>query len=115
MIHSIDDLWLASYLVSRGAKLAGVSVLPLASGSRLRAVFELEGVSQGAIEEYSQGDPAVQVHALRSAINELRDLMYAELEKRNNNRTGIKQMPNGKNGAGQRRRGEHENRAIRNR
>lgn len=107
----IDDLWLASYLMSQGARLAGVSILPYSSGSRMRAVFELEETSADAIRQYSEGDPPVKVHALRAALNELRDLMYAELQKRNGN--GIKQMPNG-NG-GQRRRGENESRAIRNR
>jgi hypothetical protein len=116
---AIDDLWLASYLVVTGAKLAGVSILPYSSGPRLRAVFQLDGVSQEAIESYAEGDPSVQVHALRAAINRLRDLMYCELEKRNGN-GWIKQMPNnGHNGGGrdggQRRRGEYESRAIRNR
>ena len=106
----IDDLWLASYLMSRGAKLAGILILPYNSGSRMRAAFELENVSKTAIDEYSKGDPPVAIHQLRTAMNELRDLMYAELQKRNGNGS-IKQMPNG----GKRRRGENENRAIGNR
>lgn len=105
----IDDLWLASYLVSQGAKLSGVSILPYNSGSRMRAVFELENVPAGAIEEYGNGDPDVPIHKLRTAINELRDLMYAALQKKNGNGS-IKQMPNG-----QRRRGENENRSGCNR
>lgn len=105
----IDDLWLASYLVTQGAELAGVSILPYNNGGRLRAVFELSGAYQAAIESYANGNPAVKVHALRDAINRLRDLMYAELEKRNGNGS-IKHMPNG-----QRRRGENENRAARHR
>lgn len=103
----IDDLWLASYLISQGAKLAGVSVLTYSTGLRLRAVFELENVHPDAIAAYSQGDPVAKVHQLRNAINQLRDLMYCELEKRNGS---IKAMPNG-----QRRRRENENRSIRNR
>ncbi len=106
----IDDLWLASYLISKGAKLAGVSILPYNSGSRLRAVFELNAVPEQAIERYSCGDPLVKIHSLRTAINELRDLMYGELEKRNGNGS-IKAMPNGR----ARRRGENENRSIRHR
>jgi hypothetical protein len=104
MIHSIDDLWLASYLISQGAKLAGVCILPYNNGSRMRAVFELENVPTSAIEDYSNGDPLAKVHQLRTAINELRDLMYTELSKRNGNGS-IKAMPNG----GNRRRGENEN------
>jgi len=103
----IDDLWLASYLVSQGAKLAGVSILPYNSGSRMRAVFELTAVPADAIGDYSNGDPLVQIHQLRTAINELRDRMYEELQKRNGNGS-IKAMPNG---GGQRRRGEYENRS----
>ena len=103
----IDDLWLASYLVSQGAKLAGVSILPYSNGSRMRAVFELMHVPTDAIGNYSNGDPLVNIHQLRTAINELRDLMYAELAKRNGNGS-IKQMPNG---GGKRRRGEYENRS----
>jgi len=114
MVHSIDDLWLASYLISQGARLGRVQVLPSCYGPRLRAVFELTGIPDEAIDNYANGDPAVKVHALRAALNELRDLMYAELAKRNGN--AIKQMPNGANGnGGQRRRGENENRARCNR
>jgi hypothetical protein len=117
-VLAIDDLWLASYLVVSGARLSGVAILPYNSGSsRLRAVFQLDGVPEDAIDSYSNGDPSVGIHALRGAINRLRDLMYAELEKRNGN-GGIKSMPNGGNGQrsdGQRRRGEYENRAVRNR
>lgn len=109
----IDDLWLASYLVTQGAEIAGVSILPYNSGPRMRAVFELHGVHAAAISSYANGNPAVEVHALRIAINRLRDLMYAELEKRNGNGS-IKHMPNG-GSAGQRRRGENENRATRHR
>jgi hypothetical protein len=104
-VIQIDDLWLGSYLISRGARLAGVSILPYNSGSRMRAVFELTNVPETAIEEYSNGDPPVAIHQLRTAMNRLRDLMYAELEKRNGNGS-IKAMPNG-----QRRRGENENRS----
>lgn len=114
----IDDLWLASYLIAEGATLAGCKILPYGSGSRMRAVFELNGVSQENIERYSSGDPLIKIHSLRTAINELRDLMYAELKKRNGNGS-IKQMPNG---GGQRpkvRRGgrarENENRSERHR
>ena len=107
----IDDLWLASYLMSQGARLAGVSILPYASGSRMRAVFELENVSKTAIDDYSNGDPLAKVQELRTAMNQLRDLMYAELEKRNGNGS-IKQMPNHNNGE-KRRRGENENRSER--
>ena len=108
----IDDLWLGSYLISQGARLAGVSILPYNSGSRMRAVFELSNVPSSAIEEYSNGDPPVKIHQLRTAMNQLRDLMYAELEKRNGNGS-IKQMPNGQRpqvrcGG---RRGENENRS----
>jgi hypothetical protein len=111
----IDDLWLASYLLSQGARLAGVSILPYASGSRMRAVFELSHAPADAINEYSSGDPLVKIHELRSSINQLRDLMYAELEKRNGNGS-IKAMPNGRRSdGGQRRRRDHENRADRNR
>ncbi len=106
----IDDLWLASYLVAGGAKLAGVSIFPYNSGSRLRAVFELDGVKADAIESYSSSDPLVKIHELRTSMNKLRDLMYAELEKRNGNGS-IKAMPNGR----ARRRGENENRSIRHR
>lgn len=109
MIHSIDDLWLASYLMSQGSRLKGVSILPYNSGSRMRAVFELENVPANAIEEYGSGDPEVSIHQLRTVMNKLRDLMYAELQKRNGNGS-IKQMPNG-----QRRHGEYENRPFRNR
>jgi hypothetical protein len=77
---------------------------------RCQAVFELSHAPADAINEYSSGDPLVKIHELRSSINQLRDLMYAELEKRNGNGS-IKAMPNG----GQRRRREHENRANRNR
>ena len=106
----IDDLWLASYLITQGAELAGVSILPYNSGGRLRAVFELTGAHAAAIDTYANGTPRVEVHALRTAINRLRDLMYVELEKRNGNGS-IKSMPNGV----QRRRGENESRAIRHR
>jgi hypothetical protein len=51
----------------------------------MRAVFELTGVPETAIEEYSSGDPPVAIHQLRTAMNQLRDLMYAELQKRNGN------------------------------
>jgi hypothetical protein len=112
--HSIDDLWLASYLISRGAKVAGVQVLPYSSGSRMRAVFQLQDVPEEAIEEYSSGDPPAPVHQMRTAMNELRDLMYRELERRNG-RGGIKTMPNGGNGNGQRRRGAYETGTIRDR
>ena len=109
----IDDLWLASYLLTQGGKLAGVRILPYNNGgSRMRAVFELADVPENAIEAYGAGDPLVAVHQLRTYMNRLRDLMYGELEKRNGNGS-IKQMPNG-NG-GQRRRGENENRSIRHR
>jgi len=111
MVHSIDDLWLASYLMSQGAKLAGVSILPCNGGSRMRAVFELTNVPADAISDYSNGDPHASVHQLRTAINELRDLMYEALQKRNGNGS-IKQMPNGKE---PRRRRENENRSVRNR
>ncbi len=112
----IDDLWLASYLITQGAELAGVSILPYASGPRLRAVFELQNVCDSSIQTYTSGDPTVNIHALRTAINDLRDLMYRELEKKNGN-GGIKQMPNanGQRSDGQRRRGENENRSSRNR
>jgi hypothetical protein len=110
MIHAIDDLWLASYLISQGARLAGVSILPVSGGSRLRAVFELADVSAEAIRQYAESDPQVRVHQLRSAINRLRDLMYAELCKRNGNGS-IKQMPNG----GQGRRRDYEIHQRRNR
>jgi len=113
MVQMIDDLWLASYLITQGAKLAGVSILPYSSGPRLRAVFQLQDVLPESITDYANANPSVQVHALRTAINELRDLMYAELQKRNGN-GGIKQMPN-QPGGQQRRRGEYESRAIRNR
>jgi len=106
----IDDLWLASYLMSQGARLEGVSILPYSGGSRMRAVFELENVPPEAIKEYGSGDPPVSIHQLRTHMNKLRDLMYAELQKRNGNGS-IKQMPNG----GQRRRGENESGSIRNR
>jgi len=104
----IDDLWLASYLMSQGARLEGVLILPYNSGSRMRAVFELGNVPAEAIKEYASGDPQVSIHKLRTVMNDLRDLMYAELQKRNGNGS-IKQMPNG-NGM-QRRRGENENRS----
>ncbi len=107
----IDDLWLASYLISQGAKLAGVSILPYASGPRMRAVFELNEAKEEDIASYANGDPHTSVHALRTAMNELRDLMYRELQKKNGN-GGIKQMPNVN---GQRRRGENENRSSRHR
>jgi hypothetical protein len=111
----LDDLWLSAYLVSQGARLAGVSILPYSSGSRLRAVFELSHVPPDAINEYSSGDPLVKIHELRTAINQLRDLMYEALAKRNGNGS-IKQMPNGRwSDGGQRRRGDNENRTIRNR
>ncbi len=108
----IDDLWLASYLMSRGAQLTGCLILPYNSGSRMRAVFELESAPAAAIEQYSNADPPVPIHQLRTAMNRLRDLMYCELEKRNNGNGGIKAMPNG---GQQRRRGEYESRAVRNR
>jgi len=111
-VVQIDDLWLASFLLTQGGKLAGVRTLPCNNGSRMRAVFELAEVPENAIEEYSNGDPPVAIHQLRTHMNKLRDLMYAELEKRNGNGS-IKQMPNG-NG-GQRRRGENESGSIRNR
>jgi hypothetical protein len=115
----IDDLWLASYLMSQGARLTGCLILPYNSGSRMRAVFELNEVPGSAMQQYSQGDPPAPIHQVRIAMNRLRDLMYAELEKRNG-KGGIKTMPNGGgNGGqrsdGQRRRGEHETGAIRNR
>ena len=106
----IDDLWLASYLLTVGGKLAGVRILPYNNGgSRMRAVFELAEVPPNAIEEYSNQDPPVAIHQLRTAMNRLRDLMYGELQKRNGNGS-IKQMPNEN-----RRRGDNENRAIRHR
>ncbi len=108
----IDDLWLASYLMSQGAQLTGCLILPYNSGSRMRAVFELESVPPAAMQQYSSGDPPAPIHQVRTAMNRLRDLMYAELEKRNGN-GGIKAMPNGGNGKGQRRRGEYESRSIR--
>lgn len=110
----IDDLWLASYLLTQGGKLAGVRILPYNNGgSRMRAVFELTAVPEKAIEAYSSGDPLVAVHQLRTHMNQLRDLMYGELEKRNGNGS-IKQMPNG-NAAGQRRRGDNESGSVRHR
>jgi hypothetical protein len=105
-VIQIDDLWLASYLIAEGGKLAGCKILPYGSGSRMRAVFEIENINQEKIECYSNRDPLVKIHSLRTAINELRDLMYAELQKRNGNGS-IKQMPNG---GGQRRTRENENR-----
>jgi len=110
----IDDLWLASYLLTQGGKLAGVRILPYNNGGlRMRAVFELKDVSEKAIEEYSSQDPPVGIHCLRTAMNQLRDRMYAELEKRNGN-GAIKQMPNG-NTNGQRRRGDNESGSFRHR
>lgn len=87
----IDDLWLASFLVSCGAKLVRVCTIPYRNG-RLTAVFELESVSDEVMESYTSGDPAVKIHGLRTAMNELRDAMHAELSA-NNYET--KSMPNG--------------------
>lgn len=110
----IDDLWLASYLMTQGGRLAGVRILPYNNGgSRMRAVFELKDVSEKAIEAYGSQDPPVAIHQLRTAMNRLRDLMYAELEKKNGNGS-IKQMPNGNTG-GQRRRGDNESGSFRHR
>jgi hypothetical protein len=90
----IDDLWLASFLVAGGARLSAIAILPY-SNRRLTAVFELEDVSEHAIKNYAEGDPAVKIHALRAALNRLRDAMHAELTKRNG-KPQIKEMPNGK-------------------
>ena len=103
---AVDDLWLASYLISQGAELATVAVIPYRNG-RLTAVFHLENVSMKAMDSYANGDPAVKVHALRAAINRLRDLMYRELQKKNGT---TKKMPNGQRPDGQRRCGD-ENRS----
>jgi hypothetical protein len=91
MLTRVDDLWLASFLMSCGATLARVCVIPYRNG-RLTAVFELENVSDSAMESYTANDPAVKVHALRTAMNQLRDAMHAELSA-NNYQT--KSMPNG--------------------
>jgi hypothetical protein len=107
---SIDDIWLASYLISSGAELAAISVLP--SGSRQTAVFELRDVSDAALSAYRSGSPLVDVHALRSALNRLRDLMHLELSKQNEKHQ-VKAMPNGK--GGQRRCERNESGAIRHR
>jgi hypothetical protein len=107
---SIDDIWLASFLISSGAELASISVFP--SGRRLTAVFELRDVPEAALSVYRQGSPQVDVHALRSALNRLRDLMHAEFAKQNGSRQ-VKAMPNAN--SGQRRCERNESRAIRNR
>jgi hypothetical protein len=97
--------------MSCGATLARVCVIPYRNG-RLTAVFELEGVSDSAMESYTASDPAVKVHALRSAMNQLRDAMHAELSA-NNYQT--KSMPNGQRSNGKDRRYGNGNRAIGNR
>jgi hypothetical protein len=107
MLTRVDDLWLASFLMSCGATLARVCVIPYRNG-RLTAVFELEGTSEDSITQYTQADPSVKVHDLRTAMNQLRDAMHAELSA-NNYQT--KSMPN--NG-GHRRYG-NGNRAVGNR
>lgn len=106
MLTRVDDLWLASFLMSCGATLARVCVIPYRNG-RLTAVFELENVSEDSISQYTEADPPVKVHALRAAMNQLRDAMHAELSA-NNHQT--KSMPNGS-----KRRYGNGNRAIGNR
>ena len=91
MISRIDDLWLASYLLTEGAQLKSVLIFPYSNG-RLTAVFELQEVPEVAMQKYASGDPCVKVHALRAAINRLRDLMYREFERCNQQ---TKKMPNG--------------------
>jgi len=93
---TVDDLWLASFLIAEGAQLSNVCVIPYRNG-RLTAVFQLENVPLAAMERYGSGDPAVKVHALRQAINKLRDLMYEELSAANYQ---PKRMPNGQRRCG---------------
>ncbi|MGH9858160.1 MAG: hypothetical protein ACRD4B_09990 [Acidobacteriota bacterium] len=90
----VDDLWLASFLIAQGAKLAAIAVLPY-SNRRLTAVFALENVCEQAIKNYADGDPDVKIHSLRAALNELRDAMHRELSAKNG-KPQIKEMPNGK-------------------
>jgi len=104
----VDDLWLASFLIAEGAKLRAISVMPYSK--RLTAVFELEDASEEAIAAYARGNPYVRVHALRTALNELRDAMHAELSARNG-KPQIKEMPNGKSSPGKRRLEENEDTA----
>jgi hypothetical protein len=108
---SVDDIWLASFLISSGAELSSISVFP--SGNRLTAVFELQQVPDAALAAYRCGSPQIDVHALRSALNHLRDLMHCELQKQNGKHS-VKAMPNG-NEQQQRRCERNESRAIRNR
>lgn len=89
----VDDLWLASFLVAGGGKLAAIAILPY-SNRRLTAVFQIEGVSESAIKSYAEEDAQVKIHALRAALNRLRDAMHAELSKRNGG-LQMKKMPNG--------------------
>jgi hypothetical protein len=108
----IDDIWLASFLVSQGATVGAISVLP--AGNRMTAVFELNEVPDAALVAYSRGSAQADVHLLRAALNRLRDLMHSELEKKNGNHT-VKAMPNGGRSDGQRRCERNENRAVRHR
>jgi hypothetical protein len=102
----VDDLWLASFLVAQGARLAAIAVLPY-SNRRLTAVFELENVAEHAIKNYGEGDPQVKIHSLRAALNQLRDAMHRELSRKNG-KPQMKEMPNGARSAGKRRVLENE-------
>ncbi len=104
----VDDLWLASFLVAGGARLAAIAVLPY-SNRRLTAVFELEEVAETAIAEYAEGAPLVNVHDLREALNRLRDGMHRELSRKNG-KPQMKEMPNARRSDGQRRVIENEDR-----
>ncbi len=72
----IDDIWYTSYLLSQGAKLAAISILP--AGNRMTAIFELDEVPETAMEAYTEGKPQADVHHLRAALNRLRDLTHSE-------------------------------------
>jgi hypothetical protein len=111
MLTRIDDLWLASYLIAEGARLQSVSVIPYRNG-RLTAVFELDQVPEKSMQTYTSGEPRVMLHALRSAMNDLRDAMHRELSR---NHCQTKQMPNGQRSDGDKRRNGNENRAANDR
>jgi hypothetical protein len=88
----LDDIWFAGFLVAEGAQLKQVAVLPYSNG-RMQAFFELEEVCPEAVESYAAGNPKVAVHALRTALNELRQAMRAALAARNGNGTNQNNEP----------------------
>ncbi|MGH7859462.1 MAG: hypothetical protein ACREQY_19225 [Candidatus Binatia bacterium] len=68
----VEDVWLAAWLLARGATLGE----PIVDRERGEVVFQVEGDRvESDVELYRRGQAVASVHAVRSAIQLLRDLI----------------------------------------